>query len=164
LSSLPEHLESPLTEHTPADGPAKTSPTSPTANADKAPATLTPAQRQSDAELRSYVEIAIAAAEDRKAENTQAFFVGEVIGITDWFIITSGTNPRQVRAIVENIEAELTKQMDIKPVAIEGLDSLGWVLMDFGGIVVHVFHDEIRDYYNLERLWSDVPTFQPVGA
>ena len=58
-----------------------------------------------DADLRRHVGIALEAAEDRKAENTTAFFVGDVMGITDWFVVTSGSNPRQVRAIVENIEA-----------------------------------------------------------
>ncbi len=122
------------------------------------------ARQRSDQELRDQVRIAIDAAEDRKAEDTQAFFVGEVMGITDWFIVTSGTNPRQVRAIVENIEGELTDQLGIKPLRIEGLDSLAWVLMDFGGFVVHVFHHESREYYNLERLWSDVPRFERQSA
>ena len=86
------------------------------------------------------------------------------MGITDWFIVTGATNPRQVRAIVENIEAELTAQLQVKPIRIEGLDSLSWVLMDFGGFVVHVFHNESREYYNLERLWSDVPRFEQQSA
>ena len=116
-----------------------------------------------DAELRRHVGIALEAAEDRKAENTTAFFVGDVMGITDWFVVTSGSNPRQVRAIVENIEAELTRS-GVKPLRVEGLDSLTWVLMDFGGFVVHVFHAETRSYYNLERLWSDVPRFETQSA
>ena len=86
------------------------------------------------------------------------------MGITDWFIVTGATNSRQVRAIVENIEAELTEQLQVKPIRIEGLDSCTWVLMDFGGFVVHVFHNETREYYNLERLWSDVPRFEQLSA
>ncbi len=117
-----------------------------------------------DADLRDQVGIAIAAADDRKAQDTQAFFVGDVIGITDWFIVTSGNNPRQVRAIVDNVEAELTQRKGVKPMRIEGLDSLAWVLMDFGGFVVHVFHAQSREYYKLERLWSDVPRFQQKSA
>jgi len=89
-----------------------------------------------------------------------AFFVGEVMGITDWFVVTSGSNARQVRAIAENIEHELTVRSETKPVRVEGLDSLSWVLMDYGGFVVHVFDHESRQYYNLERLWSDVPRFE----
>ncbi len=87
-----------------------------------------------------------------------------MIGITDWFIVTSGSNPRQVRAIVDNVEAELTIRTGAKPVRIEGLDNLAWVLMDYGGFVVHVFHAQSRDYYKLERLWSDVPRFQQRSA
>ena len=116
-----------------------------------------------DADLRRHVGIALEAAEDRKAENSTAFFVGDIMGITDWFVVTSGSNPRQVRAIVENIEAELTRA-GVKPLRVEGLDSLTWVLMDFGGFVVHVFHSETRSYYNLERLWSDVPRFETQSA
>lgn len=114
--------------------------------------------------MREQVELAIRAADDRKAEDTLAFFVGEVLGITDWFIITSGSNPRQVRAIVDNIEAELTAGPGVKPVRVEGLDTLSWVLMDFGGFVVHVFHADARAYYHLERLWSDVPRFERQSA
>ncbi len=121
-------------------------------------------RRRSEQEIRGQVGIAIEAAEDRKAEDTQAFFVGEVMGITDWFVVTSGSNSRQVRAIVENVEKELTAQAAIKPLRVEGLDSLSWVLMDFGGFVVHVFDEESRGYYKLERLWSDVPRFEPQSA
>ncbi len=86
------------------------------------------------------------------------------MGITDFFVVTSGSNPRQVRAIAENIERELRAMAGIKPIRIEGLDSLSWVLMDFGGFVVHVFDQVARDYYNLERLWSDVPRFEHQSA
>lgn len=78
------------------------------------------------------------------------------MGITDWFVITSGNNPRQVRAIVENIEENLTLSDGPKPIRIEGLDSATWALMDFGSFVVHVFSSEARQYYELERLWDDV--------
>ncbi|NNE96560.1 MAG: ribosome silencing factor [Acidimicrobiales bacterium] len=93
-----------------------------------------------------------------------AFFVGEVMGITDWFVVTSGSNPRQVRAIVEHIEHKLTVSSETKPVRVEGLDSLSWVLMDYGAFVVHVFDHASREYYNLERLWSDVPRFEQKSA
>jgi len=121
-------------------------------------------RRSSDETIRELVGIAIEAAADRKAENTQAFFVGDVMGITDWFIVTAGSSTRQVRAIVENVEKVLTTRSGVKPIRIEGLDSLAWVLMDFGGFVVHVFDPESRDYYKLERLWSDVPRYEPQSA
>jgi ribosome-associated protein len=102
----------------------------------------------------------MAAADDKQGRDTVAFLVGEVLGITDWFLITSGSNPRQVRAIADNIEEELTRSGGPKPRAIEGRDTLDWVLMDFGSFVVHVFDDETRRFSDLERLWRDVPRLE----
>ena len=110
-----------------------------------------------DLEIRRWVRIAADAADDKLGQRTEAFFVGEIMAITDWFIITSGRNNRQVRAIVEAVEEALTRAGGPKPVRIEGRDTWTWVLMDFGIFVVHVFTDESRDYYDLERLWKDVP-------
>ncbi len=157
MPQLSHSLENPVL----SEQNAETTADEPTEGSSAAP---TEEQQQFDRELRAQVQLAIEAAEDRKAENTQAFFVGEVMGITDWFVVTSASNTRQVRAIVDNIEEELTELLGVKPIAVEGLDSLDWVLMDFGGFVVHVFHHELRSYYNLERLWSDVPRFEPVSA
>jgi len=83
--------------------------------------------------------------------------VGDVLGITDWFVVTSGSNTRQVRAIAEAIEEKVTKSGGPKPIRIEGLDTLEWVLIDYGFFVAHVFSNEARAYYDLERLWKDVP-------
>ncbi len=99
-------------------------------------------------------------ADDKLAKSTEAFFVGSVMGITDWFVVTSGANPRQVRAIVENVEEAVFMADGPKPRGIEGLDDLSWVLMDFGVFVVHVFSEEARGYYELERLWADVPRLE----
>lgn len=106
------------------------------------------------------------AADEKLGQRTEAFFVGEVLGITDWFVITSGRNPRQVRAIVEEVEEQLTLLGGPKPVAIEGLGELQWVLMDYGAFVVHVFDEESREYYELDRLWKDVHrmSMETIGA
>lgn len=82
--------------------------------------------------------------------------VGDIIGITDAFVITSGNNVRQVKTIAEEIERQL-KELGGKPVQVEGLSDATWVLLDYGDFVVHVFQKETRDYYDLERLWSDAP-------
>ncbi len=116
-----------------------------------------PAGLTEDLEIRRWVAIAVDAADDKLGQRTEAFFVGEIMAITDWFVVTSGRNNRQVRAIVEAVEEALTKAGGPKPVRIEGRDTWTWVLMDFGTFVVHVFTDEARDYYDLERLWTDVP-------
>jgi len=110
-----------------------------------------------DLEIRRWVRLAADAADDKLGQRTEAFFVGEIMAITDWFIITSGRNNRQVRAIVDAVEEALTRAGGPKPVRVEGRDTWTWVLMDFGIFVVHVFTDESRDYYDLERLWKDVP-------
>jgi len=116
-----------------------------------------PPSASGDLEIRRWVQIAAEAADEKLGQRTEAFFVGEIMAITDWFIITSGRNSRQVRAIVDAVEEALTKVGGPKPVRIEGRDTWTWVLMDFGVFVVHVFTDEARDYYDLERLWNDVP-------
>lgn len=85
------------------------------------------------------------------------------MGITDWFVITSGSNPRQVRAIVEEIEEQLRRSGGPRPLRTEGRDGLEWVLVDYGAFVVHVFNAESREYYDLERLWKDVPRLTDVA-
>jgi ribosome-associated protein len=83
--------------------------------------------------------------------------VGPIIGITDVFVITSGRNVRQVRTIAEEIEKKLKDEGHAGPVRTEGLQDASWVLLDYGDFVVHVFLEETRGYYNLDRLWSDAP-------
>lgn len=107
--------------------------------------------------LLDAVKTAAAAADDKKATDVVVLDVGEVLSITGWFVITSGSNPRQVRTIAEEVEAQVKDGHGLAPLRVEGLDGMRWVLLDYGDFVVHVFHDEERDYYQLERLWADVP-------
>jgi ribosome-associated protein len=95
------------------------------------------------------------AASDKKGQDTVVLEVGPLLSITDAFVITSGTNDRQVRTITEEIELQVKNADGRGPVRIEGLDDARWVLMDYGDVVIHVFNEEARQYYNLERLWSD---------
>lgn len=81
----------------------------------------------------------------------------EVLWITDFFVITSGANTRQVRTITEEVEARVKQGGGPAPLRTEGLADSGWVLLDYGDFVVHVFRQDVRDYYDLERLWADVP-------
>ena len=108
-----------------------------------------------DAERRAV--IAARAAADKKADDILVLEVGDIIAITDVFVITSGSNTRQVRTICDEIEAVLKREADVKPRNIEGLDDASWVLLDYADLVVHVFLQETRDYYALERLWTDAP-------
>ena len=82
-----------------------------------------------------------------------------LIAITDYFVIVSGATDRQVKAIGEAIEEELRKA-DVKPVRREGERDLHWLLLDYPDLVVHVFQEEDRAYYELERLWKDAPVIE----
>lgn len=108
-------------------------------------------------ELLRLVRVAAAAADDKKADETLIVDVGDVFAVSDYFVITSGSNPRQVQAIADAVEDEVKKSGGPGPVRVEGLDQREWVLMDYGAFVVHVFHREQRDFYQLERLWGDRP-------
>lgn len=138
----------------PAEFPADQGPEFPADEGPEFPADQGP---EFDEELVGWVRTAIEAAEDKLGQRTEAFYVGGILAITDWFVVTSGRNARQVRAIVDAVEEELTRSGGPKPRRIEGRDTMSWVLMDYGVFVVHVFTDEAREYYDLERLWRDVP-------
>lgn len=106
------------------------------------------------------------AAEDKLGTNTIIVDVGDVLAITAHFVITSGSSNRQVRAIAEGVEHALRQAEGPKPLRREGLDGFEWVLLDFGDFVVHVLHEDAREYYQLERLWGDQPrvTFESTIA
>lgn len=108
-------------------------------------------------ELVRWVIAAARAADDKLAVDPVVLEVGEVLSITDWFVITSAANTRQVRTVAEEVEVQVAAAGGPKPIRVEGLDDLRWVLLDYGAFVVHVFLDETRRYYELERLWADVP-------
>ena len=107
-------------------------------------------------DLRWVVEAA-QAADDMKGVDTVVIDVGDVLAVTDFFVITNGTNPRHVRAIVEAVEKELKEAGGPAPVRVEGAEARQWVLLDYGSFVVHVFDSQMRDFYSLERLWADRP-------
>ncbi len=111
-------------------------------------------------EIQQWVRQAAAAADDKKAADVLIIDVGEVFSVTDYFLIASGSSSPQVHAIVDGIEERLTRDGGPKPVRIEGKESREWVLMDYGAFVVHVFHQEQRDFYQLEKLWGDRPRLE----
>ncbi|PYS91547.1 MAG: ribosome silencing factor [Acidobacteria bacterium] len=100
------------------------------------------------------VTTALQAASDKKALAPVVLDLRELSSFTDCFLITSGTNQRQVQAIADEIEARL-KQEGTRPARIEGYKTAEWVLLDYGDFVVHVFDDKARRFYDLERLWRD---------
>jgi ribosome-associated protein len=101
--------------------------------------------------------VAARAADAKKATDIVIQQVREALLITDYFVIVTGANNRQVDAICAFVEESLRLEGNVKPQGREGTTELSWVLLDYGDIVVHVFQPEIRDYYRLEGLWSDVP-------
>lgn len=98
--------------------------------------------------------LAYQAIEEKKGLNPVILDLRGITLIADYFIITSGTSTTQVQAIANRVE-ELLKDEGVKPLNIEGLNSARWVLLDYGSVVVHVFLEEERDFYDLERLWGD---------
>jgi ribosome-associated protein len=106
------------------------------------------------------VLVAAGAASSKTDEPTVVLEVGELLGITDHFVITSGSNLRQVRTIAEEIEMRVKAHGGGSPRYVEGLGDARWVLLDYGEFIVHVFLDEARHFYNLERLWSDAPRLE----
>jgi len=101
--------------------------------------------------------LAARAADEKTGENTVVLAMGELLGVTDAFVITHGRNTRQVRTLVDEIERRVKQETGRAPSAVEGLRDLHWVLMDYGDFLVHVFHEETRPYYDLEHLWGDAP-------
>lgn len=96
-------------------------------------------------------------ASDKKGENIVLMDMRQVSPITDFFVIVSGTSDRQLNAIIEHIGEETKKQYDVRPWRIEGEAAGGWVLIDYGDVVVHAFLPERRAYYDLEGLWREAP-------
>jgi len=96
------------------------------------------------------------AADEKKGIETLVLSVGDILAVTEYFVITHGTNARQVRTLAEEVEERITGAGGPKPIRIEGLVDLTWVLLDYGDFVVHVFSEESRRFYELERLWADV--------
>lgn len=108
------------------------------------------------------VQLAVAAAEaaaDKLAKEIIALDVSDQLVITDAFVLASADNDRQVRAVVDAVEERL-RDLGAKPVRREGIREARWVLLDFNDVVVHVQHEEDRQFYALERLWKDCPVIE----
>lgn len=107
------------------------------------------------AELDDVVKLAIELASEKKAFAIVALDLREIASFTEFFIICSGANVRQVQAISDEIGERLKKDLNARPVRIEGYRGAEWILLDYGDFVVHIFEKDARDFYDLERLWRD---------
>ena len=107
------------------------------------------------AELDDVVKLAIESAGEKKAFNLIALDLREIASFTEFFIICSGANSRQVQAIADEINERLKRDLSARPIRVEGYRGAEWVLLDYGDFVVHIFEKDARDFYDLERLWRD---------
>ena len=111
-------------------------------------------KRKKAARLPKQLAAAVKAAEDKKAEALVVLDLRKAAGFTDYFVICSGTNPRQIRAIADGVMDALAAGGE-KPAHIEGYDRSEWILLDYFDFIVHVFAPETRVFYGLERLWGN---------
>ena len=107
--------------------------------------------------IESRVRLAVAAALDKKATDLDVLAVGELTSIADYFVLASASNERQAQAIADSITSRLKDEMDVKPLLVEGMTPGRWVLLDFGDFIIHIFTEDVRRFYGLERLWGDAP-------
>lgn len=100
------------------------------------------------------IEVAVKALDSKRAENIQVIGIRDLTVIADYFIIANGTSTTQTKALADEVEYQL-KELGKAPERTEGYQGANWIVLDYGDIVVHVFYKETRQFYNLERLWSD---------
>jgi ribosome-associated protein len=106
-------------------------------------------------DLDEEVRLAIHCAAEKKATQILALDLREIASFTEFFVIASGSNQRQVQAIADEISEQLKAVLGRRPVRIEGYSTAEWVLIDFGDFIVHIFDKDAREFYDLERLWRD---------
>jgi len=113
-----------------------------------------------DADTVELATAAARAADDKLATEIVVLEVGPVLGICDYFVIATAQNERQVKAVIDAVEEQVRAGTGRSPRAEEGKDARRWVLLDYGDVVVHVFHVDERAYYRIERLYGDVPRLE----
>jgi ribosome-associated protein len=110
-----------------------------------------------DSSIEARVRVAAAAALDKKAFDLDILAVGKLTSIADYFVLASASNERQAAAIADAIVDRLKEELGVKPLLVEGTTPGRWVLLDFGDFIVHIFTEDVRRFYGLERLWGDAP-------
>jgi ribosome-associated protein len=107
--------------------------------------------------IQDRVRVAVAAAVDKKAYDLDVLAVGKLTSIADYFVLCSASSERQTQAIADSIVEKLREERKVKPLLIEGTTPGRWILLDYGDFIVHIFTEECRRFYGLERLWGDAP-------
>ncbi len=107
-----------------------------------------------DSKAEAIVKIAVKTLDENKAQDIKALDISEISTLADSFIIASGNSDRQVKALKDYVENKLAKE-GYEPLNIEGYDLANWILMDYGDVVIHIFDEESRAYFDLEHTWRD---------
>lgn len=105
--------------------------------------------------------VAVRAAESKKALNVKVLDLRPVTSMADFFVLCTGTNQRQNQAIADEVTQQMKEDAGERPISVEGYENAEWVLMDYGDVIVHVFSEQARSYYDLERLWRDAKPVVP---
>lgn len=92
--------------------------------------------------------------DERKGENILLMDISEVCSFTDYFVITTGASERTLKALSEEVKKRIRENLEVTPLSTEGQPESGWVLIDYGGVIIHLFSKKMRDYYQLEELWQ----------
>lgn len=108
------------------------------------------------------LRIAISALEEKKGEQIKVLDISKVSVMADYFVIASGKNLNQIKAMADEVEEKLGKA-GIEPKQIEGANSSGWILMDYRDFIIHIFNEDQRLYYDIERIWSDGVDINPTS-
>ncbi len=116
----------------------------------------TSAEQQAQQHSKQLLEQLLSSLDDLKAIDVRSINVTKFSDVTDWMVLASGTSNRHVRSLVNRVVEDL-KTTDTRPIGVEGRESSEWVLVDYGDVVLHVMQAETRSFYDLERLWTDLP-------
>jgi ribosome-associated protein len=111
--------------------------------------------------VAALVNAAVMAAEDKLGRDTVVLDLRELVDSFDALVVASGRNDRQVRAIAEEVERLVAIALDVKPIHVEGWSAAEWIALDYGDVIVHVFDEAAREYYDLEHLWNTAPAVRP---
>lgn len=112
--------------------------------------------------VSTLINAALVGAEEKLGRDAVALDLRDLVDSFDALILVSGRNDRQVRAIAEEVERMIHLALDVKPLRVEGWPSAEWIALDYGDVIVHVFDEVAREYYDLEHLWSAAPSFRPL--
>lgn len=111
-------------------------------------------------EALSVAQAAARAADSKKAQDIVVLDVTELSDMSDYLVICTTTSNPQTQAVLEEVKDQVSAQLSEKPFSIEGRESGHWILLDYGAVIVHIFQQDLRDYYRLEKLWGDAPQVQ----